>query len=64
MRLQRVLRSEKPNLHTMAASNYRDHALRSLHYRMFGPNICIVFLPVRGESHNQRNATGEVATVA
>jgi len=38
---------------------------QSLYYCMFAPHICIVVLrahPIRGETHNQRNATGEVAT--
>jgi len=38
----------------------------SLYYCLFAPRIYIVVLrahPVRGESHIQRNATGEVATL-
>jgi len=52
---------------TVAASNNRDHPTRSLYYCLFAPPIYLVVLrahPVRGESHNQRNATGEVATIA
>jgi len=36
------------------------------YYCLLAPRIYIFVLrayPVRGESHNQRNATGEVATV-
>jgi len=42
-------------LRSVAASNNRDHAPRSLYYCLFAPHICIVVLrahPVRGESHN------------
>jgi len=51
---------------TVAASNNRDHLTRSLYYCLFGPHTYIFVLrahPIRGESHNQRNTTGEVATV-
>jgi len=51
--------------HTVAASNNRVHAPRSLYYYLFALHIYIVVLrahPVRGESHNQCNATREVAT--
>jgi len=51
----------------MAASSNRVHAPQSLFYCLFAPRIHIVVLrahPVRGESHIQRNATGEVATAA
>jgi len=66
-----LLRSEIPSgmcakLRTAAASNNRDHPTRSLYYCLFAPRIYIFVLrahPVRGESHNQRNAAGEVATV-
>ena len=66
-----LLRSEIPSgmcakLCTVAASNNRDHPTRSLYYCLFAPRTCIFVLrahPVRGESHNQRNATGEVATL-
>ena len=66
-----LLRSEIPSgmcakLRTVAASNNRDHPTRSLYYSLFAPRIYIFVLrahPVRGESHNQRNATGEVATL-
>jgi len=57
---------------TLAITFNRSHANSgrastpwSLHYCLFAPLICSVFLhtyPVRGESHNQRNANGEVAT--
>ena len=67
----RVLRSEIPSgmcakIRTVAASNYRDHPTRSLYYCLFAPHTYIFVLRahhVRGESHNQRNTTGEVATV-
>ena len=66
-----LLRSEIPSskcakLRTVAASNSRDHAPQSLYYCLFAPRLCGVVLrahPVRGESHIQRNANGEVATV-
>jgi len=51
---------------TMAASNNRVHALRSLYHCLFAPHIYIIVLrshPINGESHIQRNATGEVATM-
>ena len=44
----------------VAASNNGDHLTRSLYYCLFAPHIHIFVLrahPVRGESHNQRNAT-------
>ena len=67
-----VLRSEIPSgmcakLRTMAASNNRDHPTRSLYYCLFAPHTYIFVLrgyPVRGESHNQRNTTGEAATTS
>ena len=67
-----MLRSEIPRgmcakLRTAAASNNRDHPTRSLYYCLFAPRIDIFVLrahPVRGESHNQRNATREVATTS
>jgi len=52
-------------LRTAAASNNRDHPTRSLYYCLFGPHTYIFVLrvhPVRGESHKQRNTTGEVVT--
>ena len=66
-----LLRSEIPSgmcakLRTVAASNKRDHPTRSLYYCLFAPHTYIFVLrahPVRGESHNQRNTTGEVATI-
>jgi len=51
----------------VAASNNRDHLSRSLYYCLFGPHTYIFVLhacPIRGESHNQRNTTGEVATTS
>jgi len=67
---QQVLRSEIPSgmcakLRTAAASNNRVHPTRLLYYCLFAPRRYIFVLrthPVRGESHNPRNATGEVAT--
>ena len=53
-------------LRTVAASNNIDHAPQSLYCCLFAPHICSVVLrvhPVRGESHIQRNANREVATV-
>jgi len=53
-------------LRTVAASNNRDDPTRSLYYCLFAPHTYIFVLrahPVRGESYNQRNTTGEVATV-
>jgi len=53
-------------LRTVAASNNRDHPTRSLYYCLLAPHTYIFILrahPVRGESHNQRNTTGEVATL-
>ena len=66
-----VLRLERPSgmcakLRTVAASNNRDHTLRSLYCCLFAPHICSVVLrahSVRGEPHIQRNAGGVVATV-
>jgi len=52
-------------LRTVAASNNRVHPTKSLYYCLFAPHIFIVVRrahPVRGESHFQRNASGEVAT--
>ena len=54
-------------LRTVAASNNRDHVSQSLYYYLFAPHICGVVLrahPVRGESHNHRNANREVATAS
>jgi len=54
-------------LRTVAASNNIDHPTRSLYYYLFVPHTYIFVLrehSVRGESHNQRNTTGEVATTA
>jgi len=65
-----LLRSESSNgmcakLRTVAASNNRDHAPQSLYYCLFAPHICGVVLRAHllcGESHIQRNASGEVTT--
>ena len=46
-------------LHTVAASNNRDHVPWSLYYCLFAPYICGVILHVhlvRGDLHIQRNA--------
>jgi len=54
-------------LRTVAASNNRDHAPQSLYYCLFAPHICIIALlahPLHVESHIQRNAIGEVATIS
>jgi len=67
-----LLRSEIPSgmcakLHTVAASNNKDHQTRSLYYCLFAPHTYIFVLrahPVRGESYSQRNTTGEVATTS
>jgi len=66
-----VLRPEIPSgmcakLRTVAASNNRDHQTRSLYYCLIAPHTYIFVLrahPVRGESYNQRNSTGEVTTL-
>ena len=66
-----MLRSEIPSgmcaeLRTGAASNNRNHPTRSLYCCLFAPHTYIFVLRahlVRGESHNQRNTTGEVATL-
>jgi len=66
-----LLRSEIPSgmcaeLRTVAASNNRDHPMRSLYYCLFAPHTYIFVLRahlVRRESHNQRNTTGKVATI-
>jgi len=65
-----LLRSESPigkcaKFHTVAESNNRDHVPRSL-LLVRTTYICRVILrahPLRGESHIQRNAIREVATV-
>jgi len=54
-------------LHTVAASNNRDHMPWSLYYCLFTPHICCVVLhahSIHGEQHIQCNACGKVATVA
>jgi len=53
-----ILNGMCAKLHGVAASNNRDHVLRSLLYFLFTPHIYGVILrahPVRGESHIQRN---------
>ena len=67
-----LLRSEIPSgmcaeLRIVAASNNRDHPTRSLYYCLFAPHTYIFVLrahPVHGESYNQRNTTGDVATTS
>ena len=55
-------------LRTEAASNNRDHASQSLLLLLAHATHIYFFIlrahPIRGESHNQRNATGEVATTS
>jgi len=49
------------------ASIGRDSTPQSLYYCLFAPHIYGVLLrahPVRGESHNPRNANGVVATAS
>jgi len=53
-------------LRTVAASNNRVHMPWSLYYCLFTPHTCGVVLrahSVRGESHIERNANGEVTTI-
>jgi len=53
-----------PERHVRKAS-HRDHLTRPLYYCLFAPHSYLFVLrahPVRGESYNQRNTTGEVAT--
>ena len=54
----------RAKLRTVAASNNRDHArnlsIACSRYIYYG--VIVHAHPVRGESHNQRNTTGEVAT--
>jgi len=66
-----LLRSESlsgkcAKLHTVAATNNRDHMSWSPYYCWFAPHIYIVVVlhaqPIRAESHIQCNANGEVAT--
>jgi len=67
-----LLLSEIPSgmcakLRTVAASNNRDHDHNLSYCCLLAPRIYIFVLrghPVRGESHNQRNTTGEVATTS
>jgi len=66
----KLLRLESPSgmcaeLRTVAASNNRDHATRSLYYCLFAPhNVGVVLRAhsVRGEPRIQCNASGDVAT--
>ena len=53
---------------TIAASNNRDHARNLSYYCLLALHtvyngVILHAHPVRGESHNQCNATGEVATL-
>jgi len=50
-------------LHTAAASNNRGHASQLLARAMHINIFVLRSRPFRGESHNQRNANEEVATV-
>jgi len=54
-------------LRTVAASNNRDHARNLSYYCLLALHIYIGVIlhahPVRGESYNQRNTTGKVATL-
>jgi len=53
-------------LGTVTAINNRDHARKLSYYCLLAPRMYIFVLrahPVRSESHNQRNTTGEVATL-
>ena len=69
-----LLRSESPSgkfakIHTVIASNNKDHAPQSLYYWLFVPHTVYMGVvlrahAVRGESHIQRNANGEVATTS
>jgi len=72
-----LLRSESPSgkcakRRTVVASNNKDHPTRSLYYCLFVPHIYIYIYmgvilrahPVCGESHIQRNASGEAATLS
>ena len=60
------LSSKCAKICTVAASNNRVHLMRPLYYCLFAPHIYMGVVlrahPVRGESHIQRNASGEVAT--
>jgi len=68
-----LLRSESPSdkcakLHTVAASNNRNHMPWSLYYcfacsHHIYMEAVLRAHPVRGESHIQRNASGEIATL-
>jgi len=66
-----LLQSKSPSgkcakLHTVAASNNRDHPTRSLYYFLFAPHIYLGFVlrahSLWGESHIQRYANREIAT--
>jgi len=57
--------SGNPERHVRKASHRGSKQQRSLYYCLFGRHTYIFVLrahPVRGESHNQRKTTGEVAT--
>ena len=58
-------------LHTVAASNNRDHPMISLYYCLLTSHIFLCFYavalcthPICGESHFQRNVNREVATTS
>jgi len=66
-----VLQSEIPSgmrakLRTVAGSNNRDHACNLSYYCLCYTYYAVILHahPVCGESHNQRNTTGEVATTS
>jgi len=64
--LLQLLRLESPRgkcakLQTVAASNNRDHSIIALSRHVY-MGVVLRAHPVRGESHIQRNANGEVAT--
>ena len=61
-----LLRSESPSgkctkLHTVTASNNRDHSIISCSRRIY-TGVILRAHPLRGESHIQRDANREVAT--
>jgi len=49
-------------LHTVAASNNRDHSIIACSRHIHKNSVILHAHPVRGESHNQCNTIGEVAT--
>jgi len=56
----------RAKLCSVTASNNRDHARNLSYYCLLAPrtydDVVLHAHAVRGESHNQRNTTGEVAT--